>query len=169
MNLSVLTFWPSASASLSFWLVGSVPSKRNPLEFTGWLPQLSECCLSAELNIIAPIISNFFLASYALINFSVFHASLANSPGKLSKHVNVHIYRTFYVVLLSRLYHLLPQGGAQASSTITCGCRLRGRSCAALSCLSSTGGQLWSRCSSSSPFTFTSAIRSLVNRKEYNV
>uniref|UniRef100_A0A3Q3DFS8 Solute carrier family 12 member 3 n=1 Tax=Hippocampus comes TaxID=109280 RepID=A0A3Q3DFS8_HIPCM len=37
--------------------------------------------LSAELNIIAPIISNFFLASYALINFSVFHASLANSPG----------------------------------------------------------------------------------------
>lgn len=35
-----------------------------------------------ELNVIAPIISNFFLASYALINFSVFHASLANSPGK---------------------------------------------------------------------------------------
>uniref|UniRef100_A0A673X550 Solute carrier family 12 member 2 n=1 Tax=Salmo trutta TaxID=8032 RepID=A0A673X550_SALTR len=33
------------------------------------------------LNVIAPIISNFFLASYALINFSVFHASLANSPG----------------------------------------------------------------------------------------
>ena len=41
------------------------------------------CCLLAELNIIAPIISNFFLASYALINFSVFHASLANSPGKV--------------------------------------------------------------------------------------
>ncbi|KAF1377122.1 hypothetical protein PFLUV_G00197280 [Perca fluviatilis] len=37
--------------------------------------------LIAKLNIIAPIISNFFLASYALINFSVFHASLANSPG----------------------------------------------------------------------------------------
>lgn len=36
---------------------------------------------AAKLNIIAPIISNFFLASYALINFSVFHASLANSPG----------------------------------------------------------------------------------------
>lgn len=36
---------------------------------------------AAELNVIAPIISNFFLASYALINFSVFHASLAKSPG----------------------------------------------------------------------------------------
>lgn len=52
----------------------------------GERPDLMVCCLilAAELNIIAPIISNFFLASYALINFSVFHASLANSPGKIS-------------------------------------------------------------------------------------
>ncbi|XP_015248340.1 PREDICTED: solute carrier family 12 member 3 [Cyprinodon variegatus] len=35
----------------------------------------------AELNAIAPIISNFYLCSYSLINFSCFHASITNSPG----------------------------------------------------------------------------------------
>uniref|UniRef100_A0A3B4GRG3 Solute carrier family 12 member 3-like n=1 Tax=Pundamilia nyererei TaxID=303518 RepID=A0A3B4GRG3_9CICH len=37
--------------------------------------------LVAQLNIIAPIISNFFLCSYCLINLSCFHASIVNSPG----------------------------------------------------------------------------------------
>ncbi|XP_029310758.1 solute carrier family 12 member 3-like isoform X2 [Cottoperca gobio] len=37
--------------------------------------------LIADLNTIAALISNFFLCSYSLINFSCFHASITNSPG----------------------------------------------------------------------------------------
>ncbi|KAJ3641069.1 hypothetical protein Zmor_027592 [Zophobas morio] len=37
--------------------------------------------LIGQLNIIAPLISNFFLAAYTLINFSTFHASLAKPVG----------------------------------------------------------------------------------------
>ncbi|KAH8296601.1 hypothetical protein KR054_008494 [Drosophila jambulina] len=37
--------------------------------------------LIGELNLIAPLISNFFLAAYMLINFSTFHASLAKPVG----------------------------------------------------------------------------------------
>ena len=34
-----------------------------------------------DLNVIAPVISNFFLIVYALINYAVFAASLGRSPG----------------------------------------------------------------------------------------
>lgn len=34
-----------------------------------------------ELNVIAPIISNFFLMSYALVNYSCFDASISKTPG----------------------------------------------------------------------------------------
>ncbi|XP_043865903.1 bumetanide-sensitive sodium-(potassium)-chloride cotransporter isoform X4 [Drosophila mojavensis] len=37
--------------------------------------------LVGDLNSIAPLISNFFLAAYMLINFSTFHASLAKPVG----------------------------------------------------------------------------------------
>lgn len=37
--------------------------------------------LIGELNAIAPLISNFFLAAYMLVNFSTFHASLAKPVG----------------------------------------------------------------------------------------
>lgn len=76
----------------AFWSVPSVGKDLEvgamQMEHVRWLLHMAYykwCDLfvsSAELNAIAPIISNFFLASYALINFSVFHASLANSPGK---------------------------------------------------------------------------------------
>ncbi|ETN83830.1 amino acid permease, partial [Necator americanus] len=36
---------------------------------------------SSELNYIAPFISNFFLCSYALLNYSCFSASFSQSPG----------------------------------------------------------------------------------------
>lgn len=37
--------------------------------------------LIAQLNVIAPLISNFYLASYALINFCTFHAALIKPVG----------------------------------------------------------------------------------------
>jgi len=39
------------------------------------------CILIGDLNIISSLLSNFFVAVYALVNFSVFHASITKSPG----------------------------------------------------------------------------------------
>ena len=45
-----------------------------------------------DLNAIAPIISNFFLASYALINYACFDQSFADSPGNFP----VSMFKTLY-------------------------------------------------------------------------
>jgi len=39
------------------------------------------CILIGDLNVVSGLLSNFFVAAYALINFSVFHASITKSPG----------------------------------------------------------------------------------------
>ena len=39
------------------------------------------CVIIGDLNQISSLLSNFFIASYAMINFAVFHASITRSPG----------------------------------------------------------------------------------------
>ena len=39
------------------------------------------CCLIGQLDVIAPIISNFFMISYAATNYACFAASMSQSPG----------------------------------------------------------------------------------------
>ena len=39
------------------------------------------CVLIGDLNAVSALLSNFFVASYALMNFAVFHASITNTPG----------------------------------------------------------------------------------------
>ncbi|TRY67544.1 hypothetical protein TCAL_09074 [Tigriopus californicus] len=39
------------------------------------------CIMIGNLDIVSSLLSNFFVAGYALINFSVFHASITKSPG----------------------------------------------------------------------------------------
>ncbi|KAF2357911.1 SLC12A transporter C-terminal [Trinorchestia longiramus] len=39
------------------------------------------CIMIGDLNAVSTLLSNFFLASYSLINFSCFHATIIKSPG----------------------------------------------------------------------------------------
>ncbi|XP_014667356.1 PREDICTED: solute carrier family 12 member 2-like [Priapulus caudatus] len=60
------------------------------------------CILIAELNVIAPIISNFFLMAYTLINYSCFDASFSNSPGFRPPYQ----YYNMWLLPLTNLYFL---------------------------------------------------------------
>lgn len=64
------------------WFAKEIGKDREPRRayFLTFVVSLA-FILIGELNAIAPIISNFFLASYGLINYSCFSASLAKSPG----------------------------------------------------------------------------------------
>ena len=72
------------------------------------------CIIIAELNAIAPLISNFFLAAYGLVNFSTFHASLVKPVGwrPTFKVFNAHRINhrhdpnLFFLLVLQRLVEL---------------------------------------------------------------
>ena len=69
---------------------------------------ISSVCIGVgDLNLIAPIISNLFLMSYALVNFSCFDASLAQAPGLSSLSVYSIIFGNSKVYVLIQRYCLV--------------------------------------------------------------
>ena len=39
------------------------------------------CVMIGDLDAVSALLSNFFVASYALMNFAVFHVSVTHNPG----------------------------------------------------------------------------------------
>merc|ERR1711892_612508 len=69
--------YPKIEFFASGWGANNDPIRGYVLVFVVALA----CVLVAELNLVSSLLSNFFVAAYALINFSVFHASITKSPG----------------------------------------------------------------------------------------
>ena len=66
---------------LEFFGKGSGPNEEPRRAYVLTFFISTAFILIGQLDLIAPVISNFFLMSYALINYSVFAASLGKSPG----------------------------------------------------------------------------------------
>ncbi len=67
----VLTYFAKGSGP------GNEPLRGYVLSFVVGLG----CCLVGQLDVIAPIISNFFMISYGVTNYACFAASYSESPG----------------------------------------------------------------------------------------
>jgi hypothetical protein len=67
-----------ALGGIAFTLIGNKHNKkiRKSKRLTMHL-----ICFIGDLNAVGTLVANSFLASYTLVNFSVFHASISNSPG----------------------------------------------------------------------------------------
>lgn len=88
----VLTFF----ISVVFLMIGMC----NVLSMPWDVALIASLSFTANLNAIAPLISNFYLASYALINFCTFHAAFVKPLGwrptfKVSVPRNRMPYRAF--------------------------------------------------------------------------
>ena len=60
------------------------------------------CVLIGDLNAVSALLSNFFVASYALMNFAVFHASITNTPGWRPS-FKVRSFINFFPIIYCRL------------------------------------------------------------------
>ena len=55
------------------------------------------CVLIGNLDFVSSLLSNFFVASYAMMNFAVFHASFTNTPGwRPSFKVSINLSENWY-------------------------------------------------------------------------
>ena len=68
--------WPV----LEFFAKGSGPGNEPNRGYVLTFFMATGCCLIGQLDVIAPIIANFFMISYAITNYACFAASESKSP-----------------------------------------------------------------------------------------
>ena len=74
-----------------------------------------------DLNLIAPIISNFFLLSYALINYSCFDATISKTPGWRPSFKYYNKWISLFGAILCMIVMFLIQWWAALVSFFICG------------------------------------------------